>query len=164
MPILAAGLPGVVAGPTTNLNIGLDYWVGQTPSVNPPTYGKVPATVASGATVPNTLVGGNEKVCKWLPLVLSCYFQVEYEELAQRVEVLKEENAALRAEVDHIRKEYDQLVAQNASLKERTGQITKEKEDSVIKESSQHTDDNARRRSLSSEPQEGQSDSKQSGK
>lgn len=48
---------------------------------------------------------------------LSFHFQVEYEELAQRVEVLEEENTALRAEVDHIRKEYDQLVAQNASLK-----------------------------------------------
>lgn len=68
MPILAAGLSGVVAGPTTNLNIGLDYWVGPTPSVNPPAYGKVPATVASGATVPSTLVGGNEKVASeiWL--------------------------------------------------------------------------------------------------
>ncbi|CAL9182129.1 unnamed protein product [Musa hybrid cultivar] len=183
MPILAAGLPGVVAGPTTNLNIGLDYWVGPTPSVNPPAYGKVPATVASGATIPSTLVGGNEKVASeiWLQDERELKRQrrkqsnresarrsrlrkqVEYEELAQRVEVLKEENTALRAEVDHIRKEYDQLVAQNASLKERTGQTTKEKEDLVIKESSQHTDDNARR-SFSSEPQEGQSDSKQSGK
>ncbi|THU48781.1 hypothetical protein C4D60_Mb06t02630 [Musa balbisiana] len=183
MPILAAGLSGVVAGPTTNLNIGLDYWVGPTPSVNPPAYGKVPATVASGATVPSTLVGGNEKVASeiWLQDERELKRQrrkqsnresarrsrlrkqVEYEELAQRVEVLKEENTALRAEVDHIRKEYDQLVAQNASLKERTGQTTKEKEDLVIKESSQHADDNARW-SLSSEPQEGQSDSKQSGK
>ncbi|XP_065042024.1 bZIP transcription factor 1-B-like isoform X2 [Musa acuminata AAA Group] len=183
MPILAAGLPGVVAGPTTNLNIGLDYWVGPTPSVNPPVYGKVPATVASGATVTSTLVGGNEKVASeiWLQDERELKRQrrkqsnresarrsrlrkqVEYEELAQRVEVLKEENTALRAEVDHIRKEYDQLVAQNASLKERTGQTTKVKEDLVIKESSQHADDNARR-SFSSEPQEGQSDSKQSGK
>lgn len=47
---------------------------------------------------------------------MGCYFQAEYEELAQRVEVLKEENSALRAEVDRIKKEYDGLIAQNGSL------------------------------------------------
>jgi len=44
-------------------------------------------------------------------------FQAECEELAQRVEVLKEENTGLRAELDRIRKEHDQLLAQNTSLK-----------------------------------------------
>lgn len=47
---------------------------------------------------------------------MGCYFQSEYEELAQRVGVLKEENSALRAEVDRIKKEYDGLIAQNGSL------------------------------------------------
>jgi Tfp pilus assembly protein PilN len=45
------------------------------------------------------------------------FFQAECEELAQRADVLKQENAALRAEVERIRKEYDDLLAQNSSLK-----------------------------------------------
>jgi len=44
-------------------------------------------------------------------------FQAECEELAQRVDVLKEENASLRTELNQIRKEYDQLLSQNNSLK-----------------------------------------------
>ena len=43
--------------------------------------------------------------------------QAECDELAQRAEVLKEENATLRAEVSRIRSDYEQLLAQNASLK-----------------------------------------------
>lgn len=37
--------------------------------------------------------------------------------MAQRVEDLKEENTALREELDNFKKEYDELLAQNASLK-----------------------------------------------
>lgn len=44
------------------------------------------------------------------------YIQAEYEELAQRVEILKEENTALRAEVERIKKEFNELRCQNASL------------------------------------------------
>lgn len=43
--------------------------------------------------------------------------QAECDELAQRAEFLKEENASLRSEVSRIRSEYDQLLAENASLK-----------------------------------------------
>lgn len=43
--------------------------------------------------------------------------QAECDELAQRAEALKEENANLRSEVNRIKTEYDQLLAENASLK-----------------------------------------------
>ncbi|KAF3951299.1 hypothetical protein CMV_023035 [Castanea mollissima] len=49
--------------------------------------------------------------------------QAECDELAQRAEVLKEENSNLRSEVNRIRSEYDQLLAENASLKERLGEV-----------------------------------------
>lgn len=61
MPMLAAGVPGVVAGPTTNLNIGMDYWVTPTSPAFPPA-GKVPTAPATGTTVSGTLVGASEKV------------------------------------------------------------------------------------------------------
>lgn len=43
--------------------------------------------------------------------------QAECDELAQRAEVLKDENSSLRAEVGRLRTEYEELLAQNASLK-----------------------------------------------
>lgn len=43
--------------------------------------------------------------------------QAECDELAQRAEALKEENASLRSEVSRIRHEYEQLLAENASMK-----------------------------------------------
>jgi len=43
--------------------------------------------------------------------------QAECDELAQRADALKEENATLRAEVSRIRSEYEQLISENASLK-----------------------------------------------
>jgi plant G-box-binding factor len=43
--------------------------------------------------------------------------QAECDELAQRADGLKEENASLRSEVSRIRSEYEQLLAENASLK-----------------------------------------------
>lgn len=48
---LPATPPGSIAGPTTNLNIGIDYW--GTPSSSPiPMHGKIPATAVGGAVVP----------------------------------------------------------------------------------------------------------------
>jgi plant G-box-binding factor len=43
--------------------------------------------------------------------------QAECDELAQRAEALKEENANLRSEVNQIKSEYEQLLAENTSLK-----------------------------------------------
>ncbi|XP_057444862.1 bZIP transcription factor 1-A-like [Lotus japonicus] len=50
--------------------------------------------------------------------------QAECDELAQRAEALKEENASLRSEVSRIRSDYDQqLLTENAALKERLGEL-----------------------------------------
>jgi plant G-box-binding factor len=46
LPISASGAPGVVAGPATNLNIGMDYWGTPTSSNIPAIRGKV---VTSGS-------------------------------------------------------------------------------------------------------------------
>lgn len=43
--------------------------------------------------------------------------QAECDELSQRAEALKEENATLRAELSRIRSDFEQILAQNASLK-----------------------------------------------
>jgi len=45
--------------------------------------------------------------------------QAECEELAQHADVLKQENASLRDEVNRIRKEYEELLSKNNSLKEK---------------------------------------------
>ena len=62
MPMLAAGVPGVVSGPTTNLNIGMDYWTASMPSAISPLHGKVSATATTGAMVPGSLVEASKRV------------------------------------------------------------------------------------------------------
>lgn len=49
IPLAAAGAPGVVPGPTTNLNIGMDYWGAS--SAIPAMRGKVPSTPVAGGLV-----------------------------------------------------------------------------------------------------------------
>jgi len=44
-------------------------------------------------------------------------FQAECDELAQRAEVLNQENASLRAELSRIKSEYEKIRSENASLK-----------------------------------------------
>lgn len=49
VPMPAVGAPGGVPGPTTNLNIGMDYWGTATPPALPALHGKAsPAPVAGG--------------------------------------------------------------------------------------------------------------------
>lgn len=60
MPMPAAGAPAGVGGPTTALNIGMDYWGTPTPSSIPSVRGKVPATTVAGAIVPGGLAGSRE--------------------------------------------------------------------------------------------------------
>lgn len=43
--------------------------------------------------------------------------QAECDELAQRAEVLNQENASLRAELSRIKSEYEKIRSENASLK-----------------------------------------------
>lgn len=143
MPMPPVGVPGTVAGPTTNLNIGMDYWGAPTPSSLPAVHGKVSPATVPGSVVPNGLIGSREGVQPELWIQDERELkrqrrkqsnresarrsrlrkQAECEELAQRVEVLKEENSGLKSQVSHIRSEYEQLLVQNSSLKERLGQI-----------------------------------------
>ncbi|TXG54229.1 hypothetical protein EZV62_019485 [Acer yangbiense] len=139
MPMSAAGPPGAVPGPTTNLNIGMDYW-GPPPSTNIPAIrGKVPSAPVAGGIV---TAGSRDSVQSQLWLQDERELkrqrrkqsnresarrsrlrkQAECDELAQRAEALKEENTNLRADVSRIRSEYEQLLSENASLKERLGE------------------------------------------
>ncbi|KAM3397245.1 bZIP transcription factor 16 [Capsicum galapagoense] len=139
MPMSAVGAGGV-PGPTTNLNIGMDYWnAAASPSI-PAIHGKVPpASVAGGMVtagsrdiVQSQMWIQDERELKRQRRKQSnresarrsrLRKQAECDELAQRAEVLKEENASLRAELSRLRSEHDQLAAQNASLKERLGEV-----------------------------------------
>ncbi|WJX56260.1 hypothetical protein P8452_41931 [Trifolium repens] len=51
IPISASGAPGAVAGPATNLNIGMDYLGTPTSSNVPSIRGKVPSTTVAGGVV-----------------------------------------------------------------------------------------------------------------
>ncbi|KAK2373797.1 bZIP transcription factor [Trifolium repens] len=139
IPISASGAPGAVAGPATNLNIGMDYWGTPTSSNIPAIRGKVPSTTVAGGVVTG---GSRDSVQSQLWLQDERELkrqrrkqsnresarrsrlrkQAECDELAQRADVLKEENASLRLEVSRIRSEYEQLLSENAALKERLGE------------------------------------------
>ncbi|KAH1264157.1 bZIP transcription factor 16 [Glycine max] len=140
IPISAGGAPGAVPGPTTNLNIGMDYW-GTPASSNIPALGrKVPSTAVAGGMV---TVGSRDSAQSQLWLQDERELkrqrrkqsnresarrsrlrkQAECDELAQRAEALKEENASLRSEVNRIRSDYEQLVSENSALKERLGEL-----------------------------------------
>lgn len=140
VPITAAAPPGGIPGPTTNLNIGMDYWGAPTSPAIPALRGKVPSTpVASGIVTAGSR--DNVQSQMWLQDERELKRQrrkqsnresarrsrlrkqAECDELAHRADALKDENATLRAEVSRIRSEYDQLLAENASLKERLGEI-----------------------------------------
>lgn len=138
MAIVSAAGAGGIPGPTTNLNIGMDYWGAATSSSIPAMHGKVPVSVAGGLvtagsrdSVQSQMWIQDERELKRQKRKQSnresarrsrLRKQAECDELAQRAEVLKEENASLRAEVNRIRSEYGHLLAQNASLKERLGE------------------------------------------
>ncbi|KAL5538043.1 hypothetical protein UlMin_045736 [Ulmus minor] len=138
MAIVPITAPGAV-GPATNLNIGMDYWGAPTASSVPGMRGKVPTTPVAGGIV---TTGSRDSVQSQLWLQDERELkrqrrkqsnresarrsrlrkQAECDELAQRAEVLKEENASLRSEVSRIKSEYEQLLSENASLKERLGE------------------------------------------
>ncbi|GAB2296052.1 bZIP transcription factor 16 [Dionaea muscipula] len=136
VPVSTAAAPGAVPGPTTNLNIGMDYWGTPASSAIPALCGKVSsASVTSGV-----VTAGPRDNMQWLQDERELKRQrrkqsnresarrsrlrkqAECDELAQRAESLKEENANLRAELSHIRSEHEQLLAENTALKERLGE------------------------------------------
>ncbi|KAG9457328.1 hypothetical protein H6P81_001836 [Aristolochia fimbriata] len=126
-----------VAGPTTNLNIGMDYWGGPASSI--PAIRSGPPVSSTPPIVPSNFMGSREGVPseQWLQDERELKRQrrkqsnresarrsrlrkqAECEELTQRVESLKEENRSLREEIDHMREECQKLAAENASLTEK---------------------------------------------
>ncbi|KAJ4842576.1 bZIP transcription factor 16 [Turnera subulata] len=131
----------ISATPTTNLNIGMDYWGAPAATAVPAIRGKVPSTPVAGGIV---TTGSRDSVQSQLWLQDERELkrqrrkqsnresarrsrlrkQAECDELAQRAEALKEENANLRSEVNRIKSEYEQLLAENTSLKERLGEVS----------------------------------------
>ncbi|KAJ6845913.1 bZIP transcription factor 68-like [Iris pallida] len=176
IPIPATRVPGTVAGPTTNLNIGMDYWGATTPSPVPPIRPKGPATAIGGALVPGgppELWMQDERELKRQKRKQSnresarrsrLRKQAECEELAQRVEVLKEENASLKTELNRIRKDCDQLLSQNNSLKEKLGDAPRGADDPRFDINGQHSGDDNHQRPLDSGVQTGQTDPAESGR
>ncbi|KAG4156449.1 hypothetical protein ERO13_D03G176500v2 [Gossypium hirsutum] len=140
VPISTAVATTAVPGPTTNLHIGIDYWGSPASSTIPAMRGKVPPTpVAGGIVTPASRDSVQSQI--WLQDERELKRQrrkqsnresarrsrlrkqAECDELAQRAEVLKEENASLRSEANRIKSEYEQLLAENTSLKERLKEI-----------------------------------------
>lgn len=110
MPMSAVGAGGI-PGPTTNLNIGMDYWNAAASPNIPAIHGKVPsASVAGGIVnagsrdiVQSQMWIQDERELKRQRRKQSnresarrsrLRKQAECDELAQRAEVLKEENAS----------------------------------------------------------------------
>ncbi|XP_068468970.1 bZIP transcription factor 16 isoform X2 [Phaseolus vulgaris] len=114
IPISAGGAPGAVPGPTTNLNIGMDYWGTPAPS-NIPALGRKDEREIKRQRRKQS----NRESARRSRLRK----QAECDELAQRAEALKEENASLRSEVSRIRSDYEQLLSENTALKERLGEL-----------------------------------------
>lgn len=126
--------PNSVAAPTTNLHIGMDYWGGPTAPPVATGRAKLPTVQPPGAVVPSTRDGipsdlwiQDERELKRQRRKQSnresarrsrLRKQAEYDELAQRVEALKEENALLREQLERTREECDKLSSENASLNE----------------------------------------------
>ncbi|GMI95598.1 basic region/leucine zipper transcription factor 16 [Hibiscus trionum] len=140
VPISTTGATTAVPGPTTNLHIGMDYWGTPASSNVPAMHTKISSTpVAGGIVTPasrdsvqSQLWLQDERELKRQRRKQSnresarrsrLRKQAECDELAQRAEVLKEENAHLRSEVNRLQSEYEQLNAENTSLKERLGEV-----------------------------------------
>lgn len=69
IPITAAGAPGAVPGPATNLNIGMDYWGTPAAPNMPALRGKVPSSQVAGGIV---TAGSRDGVQSQLWLQVSC--------------------------------------------------------------------------------------------
>lgn len=73
MPMPVTGAPVGVPGPTTNLNIGMDYWGGATSSAIPALRGKSPSTPVAGGMV---TTGSRESMQSqlWLQVIFYLFF------------------------------------------------------------------------------------------
>ncbi|CAL9151724.1 unnamed protein product [Musa hybrid cultivar] len=171
---MSATVPGAIVGPTTNLNIGMDYW--GAPSSSPvPVHGKIPATAVGGAAVPGApsdLWLQDDRELKRQRRKQSnresarrsrLRKQAEYEELAQRADTLREENASLRAELTRIKEEYEQLLSQNTLLKEKIGEVKQSAEDQSLDGKEHCSGDDNPKRNLDSDAQAAETEQGQSG-
>ncbi|KAG2326693.1 hypothetical protein Bca4012_035631 [Brassica carinata] len=126
-------MPMPAAGPPTNLNIGMDYWGAPTSAGIPGMHGKASAPVP-GVVPPTPRDGGHSQ--PWLQddrevkrqkrkqsnresaRRSRLRKQAECDELAQRAELLNEENASLRAEINRLKSQCEELTSENTSLKD----------------------------------------------
>lgn len=72
LPISAVGAVSGVPGPTTNLNIGMDYWGAAPSSAMPAMQGKVPAAPVAGRMV---TAGSRDSIQSqlWIQVSLSLF-------------------------------------------------------------------------------------------
>lgn len=73
VPISAVGAASGVPGPTTNLNIGMDYWGASPSSGIPAMHGKVPATPVAGGMA-NTGSRDSIQSQLWIQVSISSIF------------------------------------------------------------------------------------------
>uniref|UniRef100_A0A0D3F063 BZIP domain-containing protein n=1 Tax=Oryza barthii TaxID=65489 RepID=A0A0D3F063_9ORYZ len=130
---------GVVIGgvaPTTNLNIGMDYWGAAGSSPVPAMHGKASSGSVRGEQWDERELKKQKRkqsnresarrsrlrkqnIMDSLIEAPKYLFQAECEELSVRADNLRAENSSLRAELERIKKEYEALLSHNASLKEK---------------------------------------------
>ncbi|XP_039028657.1 bZIP transcription factor 16-like isoform X2 [Hibiscus syriacus] len=155
VPIANTGAATTVPGPTTNLHIGMDYWGTPASSKVPGMHTQVSSTPVAGEiltpssrdSVQSRLWLQDERELKRHRRKQSnresarrsrLRKQAGCDELAQRAEALKEENAHLRSEVGRLKSEYEQLHAQNTSVKERLGEVPEREDDLKSSRNYQH--------------------------
>lgn len=126
VPIQSGAVIGGVAGPATNLNIGMDYWGATGSSPVAAIHGKAPSGSVRGEQWDERELKKQKRKQSNRESARRSRLrkQAECEELAQCAETLKAENSSLRAELERIKKEYEELLSQNASLKEKLGETS----------------------------------------
>ncbi|XP_052142790.1 transcription factor HBP-1a-like [Oryza glaberrima] len=115
---------GVVIGgvaPTTNLNIGMDYWGAAGSSPVPAMHGKASSGSVRGEQWDERELKKQKRKQSNRESARRSRLrkQAECEELSVRADNLRAENSSLRAELERIKKEYEALLSHNASLKEK---------------------------------------------
>ncbi|KAL2348891.1 hypothetical protein Fmac_002891 [Flemingia macrophylla] len=119
IPMSAGGAHGAVPGPTTNLNIGMDYWGTPASSNIPALSTKVPSTAVAGGMV--TTVGSWDSAQSQLWLQDGLIYSAKRDKLTQRAEALKEENASLRSEISMLSSLQERLGEQPTNDDHRSG-------------------------------------------
>lgn len=162
MAAVAMSLPvtsGTVTGPMTNLNIGMDYWCVAAPTPLSSMRGQLPVSSTTAAIIPSAqnmpamgteLCLQDERELKRQRRKQSnresarrsrMRKQAECEELARRVEELKNENVSLRTELARLREECEKLSSENNSLTEQLKNVNdKESRETKVKDELQKAD------------------------